>query len=227
MAKTSTRKRESKPTAIEKRQLADEEQARLEAHRERAEAFQPLKFKRRVGGNLTLADSDDPLKQVKIAETFGTTDPDVQGHLFQQAVLTFAGVPVANHINSEGLDDEKVVDAANRTVAILASVRPRDELESMLAVQMLAVHNAAMHAMAMAMLKGQTFEGRKSNMGYATRLLQVFTSQLEALKKHRTGGQQKMIVEHVHVNEGGQAIVGSVNVGGGAKRRNGDEPQAA
>jgi len=40
-------------------------------------------------------------------------------------------------------------------------------------------------------------------------------AQMEALKKYRTGGQQKMIVEHVHVNEGGQAIVGNVNPGGG------------
>jgi hypothetical protein len=34
---------------------------------------------------------------------------------------------------------------------------------------------------------------------------------MEALKRYRTGGQQKVIVEHVTVNEGGQAIVGHVN----------------
>jgi len=37
---------------------------------------------------------------------------------------------------------------------------------------------------------------------------------IQNLQKIRTGGQQKMIVEHVHVNEGGQAIVGTVNQGG-------------
>ena len=41
----------------------------------------------------------------------------------------------------------------------------------------------------------------------------------EALKKYRTGGQQKMVVEHVHVNEGGQAIVGTVNQGGGGNNK--------
>jgi hypothetical protein len=32
---------------------------------------------------------------------------------------------------------------------------------------------------------------------------------------NRTGGQQKVTVEHVTVNEGGQAIVGSVTQGEG------------
>jgi len=67
----------------------------------------------------------------------------------------------------------------------------------------------------LAMLKGQTFEGKQSNVNYATKMLRTFMAQMEALKKYRTGGQQKMIVEHVHVNEGGQAIVGTVNQGGG------------
>jgi hypothetical protein len=33
---------------------------------------------------------------------------------------------------------------------------------------------------------------------------------MEALKRYRTGGQQKVTVEHVTVNAGGQAIVGAV-----------------
>ncbi len=37
---------------------------------------------------------------------------------------------------------------------------------------------------------------------------------MEALKRYRTGGEQRMTVEHVHVHQGGQAIVGTVNQGG-------------
>jgi hypothetical protein len=40
---------------------------------------------------------------------------------------------------------------------------------------------------------------------------QTFTAQVEALKRYRSGGEQKMTVQHVHVAEGGQAIVGNVN----------------
>jgi hypothetical protein len=33
---------------------------------------------------------------------------------------------------------------------------------------------------------------------------------MEALKRYRTGGEQKVTVQHVSVSEGGQAIVGNV-----------------
>ena len=39
-------------------------------------------------------------------------------------------------------------------------------------------------------------------------------AQVEALKRYRSRGDQTVRVEHVTVNEGGQAIVGNVNHGG-------------
>ena len=36
---------------------------------------------------------------------------------------------------------------------------------------------------------------------------------MEALKRYRTGGEQKVTVQHVTVAEGGQAIVGNVTQG--------------
>jgi len=69
------------------------------------------------------------------------------------------------------------------------------------------------------MLGGQTFEGRQCNVNYATKMLRTYLAQVEALKRYRTGGQQKMVVEHVHVNEGGKAVVGTVNTGGGRNQR--------
>jgi len=63
-------------------------------------------------------------------------------------------------------------------------------------------------------------------MNYAVRLMALFASQMETLNKYRTGGQQKVLVEHVHVNDGGQAVVGTVNVGGGADRQNRGRPHA-
>ena len=43
------------------------------------------------------------------------------------------------------------------------------------------------------------------------KLARTFATQVEALKRYRSGGEQKMTVQHVHVAEGGQAIVGNVN----------------
>jgi hypothetical protein len=42
-------------------------------------------------------------------------------------------------------------------------------------------------------------------------MMRTFTSQLEALNRLRGKVHQKVVVEHVTVNQGGQAIVGQTN----------------
>jgi hypothetical protein len=228
--KRRTEPQDGKVAALTKRELTDDEKARLEAYREWAGRTKPLKFKANDGGKhpgtITAVDLDDPLIQVKMAEAFGTTDIDAQGLLFDQVVQTFAGVAVATHENPDGFDAGRLIPAANRAAALLAGIKPRDELESMLAVQMIAVHNAAMHTAKLAILTDQTFEGKRTNMNYTAKLMALFTSQMAALKTYRTGGQQKVVVEHVNVNEGGQAVVGQVNMGGGANCRTEERPHA-
>ena len=46
------------------------------------------------------------------------------------------------------------------------------------------------------------------------KLMRTFTAQMEALRKHRHGGKQTVTVQHVNVEDGGQAIVGTVEAGG-------------
>ena len=56
------------------------------------------------------------------------------------------------------------------------------------------------------------------------KLARTFASQVEALKKYRSAGEQTIKVQHVTVNEGGQAIVGNVSHGGGGTGKNGGQP---
>jgi hypothetical protein len=60
------------------------------------------------------------------------------------------------------------------------------------------------------------------------KLARTFAAQVEALKRYRTGGQQKVTVEHVTVNAGGQTIVGNVEapVGGGPSQKSEKQPHA-
>jgi hypothetical protein len=64
------------------------------------------------------------------------------------------------------------------------------------------------------MLGEQTFEGRSESLSQANKLSRTYAVLLDALNRHRGKGQQKVTVEHVHVHQGGQAIVGAVNPGG-------------
>jgi hypothetical protein len=52
----------------------------------------------------------------------------------------------------------------------------------------------------------------------AAKLLRTYTAQVEVLARLRRGCEQRVIVQHVHINEGGQAIVGAVNHPGGGKK---------
>jgi hypothetical protein len=95
-------------------------------------------------------------------------------------------------------------------------IAPRDEVEGMLAAQMVAVHSAAMRSLRL--LKGsETVPQQDSNGNLAVKLLRTFTMQLEALQRYPSRGVQ--VVKHVHVYQGGQAIVGSVHQGGGARTK--------
>jgi len=44
----------------------------------------------------------------------------------------------------------------------------------------------------------------------AARLMRAYATQVEVLRRLRNGGQQFVRVEHVHVNDGGQAVIGNV-----------------
>lgn len=96
----------------------------------------------------------------------------------------------------------------------MRSIKPRDELEAMLATQMGAIHIATM-MMARRLNHVQSLPQQDAAERALNKLARTFTTQMDALKRYRTGGQQKVTVEHVTVNAGGQAIVGAVTRGGG------------
>lgn len=110
----------------------------------------------------------------------------------------------------EGSPTEDHVELARASIAMLQGIAPKDELEGMLAAQMVATHNAALDCFRRAMIPSQTFHGRDNSLKNGAKLAALYVRQIEALNKHRGKGQQKVTVEHVHVESGGQAIVGNV-----------------
>ena len=114
------------------------------------------------------------------------------------------------------------------TVAALVGIGPKDEIEGMIAAQLIAAHYAAMECYRRAMGSDQTFEGRHENLRQATKLSRASAALVDTLNRHRGKGQQKVTVEHVHVHSGGQAIVGTVersSPGGSARAEDHDARQ--
>ena len=102
----------------------------------------------------------------------------------------------------------------NFMLSVVKGIEPEDEVEAMLAAQMAAVHNATM-TFARRLNHVENIVQQDSAERAFNKLARTFTAQVEALKRYRTGGEQRVVVEHVHVHQGGQAIVGTVNRGGG------------
>jgi hypothetical protein len=106
----------------------------------------------------------------------------------------------------------KLTSALNFMLSVVRGVKPTDEVESMLAAQMAAVHMATM-TFARRIAHVENIPQQDSAERAFNKLARTFTMQLEALKRYRTGGEQKVTVKHVTINEGGQAIVGNVSQG--------------
>ena len=112
-------------------------------------------------------------------------------------------------VNASAKDGEINEGDLNFMLDVIKGIEPQDQVESMLAAQMAAVHMATMTS-ARRLARSETLEQQDSNERAFNKLARTFTAQTEALKRYRTGGEQRVVVKHVHVHQGGQAIVGNV-----------------
>lgn len=153
-------------------------------------------------------DSGEVATVLQMAD-IGTTDRDFYSGLVGQIASLGAYRHAVDNANS------------NFVMAVVRSVDPRDGLEALLATQMGAIHAATM-MMARRLNLVENIPQQDAAERALNKLARTFATQMEALKRYRTSGQQKVTVEHVTVNAGGQAIVGAVTTGGGGsdeKRR--------
>jgi hypothetical protein len=94
-------------------------------------------------------------------------------------------------------------------LSVIKGIEPKDQVEVMLAAQMAAIHMATIDS-ARRLANNDQIALKDSAERAFNKLARTFTSQMEALKRYRTGGEQKVTVQHVSVSDGGQAIVGNV-----------------
>ena len=150
-------------------------------------------------GALTL--EGGPEAHARFSLAFGSTDLEFQTYCLRQLIQI---VPDAH--------DEDYTLTVNAAVAMLAAIAPQNEMEAMLAVQMVASHHLSMLCSARTKRADQTPQFQ-ANGNMASKFARTHAAQVEALSRLRRGGEQ--VVRHVHVNEGGQALIaGTVNTGG-------------
>ncbi len=106
------------------------------------------------------------------------------------------------------------IDDRGFMVTVVRDLAPRDVVERLLAVQMATTHVAVIRA-ARRMAGADHLTQLEAHTTAHTKLSRTFLAQMEALKRHRSKGQQVVRVERVTVEAGAQAVVGQVTHGGG------------
>ncbi len=190
-------------------ELTPQEREGMEVYRARQKERNPaprMKVTEKKGvSQISLDHPDRAVGHVLLMEALGTVELDFLHGLLGQ--LANAGS------EGRGVDERGL----NFMLAVVKGVEPKDQVETMLAAQMAAVHMATM-TFARRLAHVDNIPQQDSAERAFNKLARTFTTQVAALKQYRTGGQQKMTVEHVHVHEGGQAIVGNVGGGGMSKK---------
>ncbi len=137
---------------------------------------------------------------------------------------------LAAHAHKERLRLAQDAGCLDLAMDASATMRPVNSFERMLAHQLAAAHAHAMHLFARAEEWQREAEAHAGHVSQAhmqraqiacieaarctsaaARLMAAFQDGMATLARLRTGGQQIVTVQHVHVSEGGQAVVaGSV-----------------
>jgi hypothetical protein len=124
------------------------------------------------------------------------------------------------------LERRKVDDAVDTIKlgfarSILKTVTPGNQIEMLMVTQMIAVHDAMMN-FGRFLANSKTLREVESYGNMFNKLARTFVGQTEALKRFRSGDEQKVTVQNVSVSDGGQAIVGNITQNTADKDRAGD-----
>jgi hypothetical protein len=101
------------------------------------------------------------------------------------------------------------VDCAAMGLDVSDSIKPTNSLERMASHQMALLHHVAMTYAHKAVMHPDTPTQVKC-MNVSIRAIETFQRGLLTLKRLRSSGDQRIVIERVNVEAGGQAIVGHV-----------------
>lgn len=183
----------------------DERAELLQLIRNHRKGGSPVKVKmtRKPDGGWSIVPSgkNDMLALLKLHETFSANSIDP---------VNARASELLKYLGSVGADNEARYNAA---LSFIESMKPQDQAEALLLVQMYCTHDAAIRALSQ--LGSAEWVPTAQTFGnLATKLLRTSQGQMETLARMRRGGEQ--VVRHVHVdNRGGQAVIAeNVNAGG-------------
>ena len=170
----------------------------METHRARRKEKPPaprMKVSEQDGVTKLAPDHPEPsVAHVRLLEALGSRDFDFLDGFLKQLCS------VGSH--SRSVDE----DGLNFMLSVVKGIEPRDQVEAMLAAQMAATHNAIM-TFARRLNHAENIPQRDSAERAFNKLARTFTSQMETLKRYRSEGQQKILVQHTTTVNADKAVI--------------------
>jgi len=146
-------------------------------------------------------------KQLPVLDKTRDAKEKFNNHIIQENAKTISDITAHN------FDINKATQISQNALVALDA---KDSLQSMLAAQILSIHQLQQKSMAYAHA-ADDFELKKYFTNATIKLANCFVQQANTLAKLQGVGGQKIIVERVDVHQGGQAIVGNIQGYMGAK----------
>lgn len=143
----------------------------------------------------------------------GTKDTEIALEIIERAVKALPQDKKCDHNN-------------NVVIQELADFQPKSAEEARLATQAAVLYARGMRYLNLAensiqqMSDAGVFDmvglvqGHNTQTTFALKLLRLHNETIETLSRLRRGNDQKITVQHVQVNDGGQAMVGNFQAGG-------------
>ncbi|NCP62044.1 MAG: hypothetical protein GW748_01860 [Alphaproteobacteria bacterium] len=118
-------------------------------------------------------------------------------------------------LNLQGISEKDALVSGESFLDALEALGPKNEIEGMLITQLVATHNAAMECFKRAANPNYSFEEQQKSLGGANKLVRSYAALVESIERGRGkgGNEQKITVQHIHINDKAQAIVGDVGRG--------------
>ena len=175
----------------------------ISEHRKRGDPAK-VTMTRKADGSWSLQPSgkSEMLALLKLHETFSANSIDP---------VNARANELLKYLGSVGADNEARYNAA---LSFIESMKPQDQAEALLLVQMYCTHDAAIRSLSQ-LGSAEWIDNARTFGNLAAKLLGTSQRQMETLARMRRGGEQ--VVKHIHVdNRGGQAVIAeNVNQGGG------------
>jgi hypothetical protein len=134
--------------------------------------------------------------------------PDKSHENFTDKVTRYNAIACSNR-RGENWDRDQAI---NESIDNLKALNAQGGLQEMIVAQMTSIHLLQQMTVALANSSGLT-DSKQYYTNSAAKLTNCFTQQAALLAKLQGVGGQKIVVEHVEVHQGGQAVVGNINGG--------------